>query len=229
MQEIAQEVALSYYQNIWVDGSLKNGKWFAKVGQRRPPVCAPCPCPHPHLSLPEFQGPAPPLPDVPHLHLLHLCRGREGVFQQHQHRQLSPTLPDLIATHHIPTQVRFRIARRASVTGRTIPEKEIQKSLEAGDKSLKILTPHVDFVARINNDSSLPVLDVCFRCTPPPLPSQLLPSHSNPPSHQAFEMIDHSGSWDVLRSRFAQVGSTPGEFPSRSVSRCPLLFLSSFV
>lgn len=31
MQEIAQEVALGNNQNIWVDGSLKDGKWFKQV------------------------------------------------------------------------------------------------------------------------------------------------------------------------------------------------------
>jgi len=31
MQEIAQEVAMGGSQNIWVDGSLRDGEWFAKV------------------------------------------------------------------------------------------------------------------------------------------------------------------------------------------------------
>lgn len=31
IQEIAQEVALAANQNIWVDGSLKDGEWFAQV------------------------------------------------------------------------------------------------------------------------------------------------------------------------------------------------------
>jgi hypothetical protein len=31
MQEIAQEIALENSQNIWVDGSLKDGEWFKKV------------------------------------------------------------------------------------------------------------------------------------------------------------------------------------------------------
>lgn len=31
LQEIAQEVALGASQNIWVDGSLKDGAWFADV------------------------------------------------------------------------------------------------------------------------------------------------------------------------------------------------------
>eukprot|EP00051_Salpingoeca_urceolata_P013372 m.167735 g.167735 ORF g.167735 m.167735 type:complete len:128 (+) comp17776_c0_seq1:256-639(+) len=33
LQEIAQETALRRRQNIWVDGSLKDGKWFTHVFQ----------------------------------------------------------------------------------------------------------------------------------------------------------------------------------------------------
>lgn len=31
LQEIAQEVALRQRQHVWVDGSLSDGEWFAKV------------------------------------------------------------------------------------------------------------------------------------------------------------------------------------------------------
>ena len=33
MQEIAQEAAMRYRQNVWVDGSLSAGEWFTKVFQ----------------------------------------------------------------------------------------------------------------------------------------------------------------------------------------------------
>ena len=37
MQEIAQEVAMRHSQNIWIDGTLRDGSWFAQVfgGLRR--------------------------------------------------------------------------------------------------------------------------------------------------------------------------------------------------
>ena len=33
LQEVAQEVAMRSLQNIWVDGSLRDGAWFAGVFQ----------------------------------------------------------------------------------------------------------------------------------------------------------------------------------------------------
>lgn len=31
IQEIAQEIAMRKSQNVWVDGSLRDGEWFSKV------------------------------------------------------------------------------------------------------------------------------------------------------------------------------------------------------
>jgi hypothetical protein len=57
------------------------------------------------------------------------------------------------------------------------------------DRSLNVLTPLCDFVARINNEGSQPVL-------------------------KAFESLDTSGSWGTLKHRFASVSAEPGEFPN---------------
>ena len=46
----------------------------------------------------------------------------------------------------------------ASLQG--VPEAELMSSLNAPDRSLGMLMPLVDFVARINNNHPEPVLDV---------------------------------------------------------------------
>lgn len=64
-------------------------------------------------------------------------------------------------------------------------------SIEAPDNSLRLLTPLVDFVARINNDrDDAPVLE-------------------------ALETVDRSGCWNHLGTKFQQDLSSPvaSEFP----------------
>jgi len=87
-------------------------------------------------------------------------------------------------------KVRERIAKRAKQTGRNIPEEMIRKSLQAPEHSLKVLTPKVDFVARINNDGGLPALE-------------------------SFEIIDHTGNWDNIKQQFTLVDAAKTEFPER--------------
>ena len=92
--------------------------------------------------------------------------------------------------------MRARIAARAEQTGRAIPEKLINDSLDQPDRSLKVLTPKTDFVARISNDAD------------------------GDPVLEAFEVVDHSGCWGAVRDRFAQTASLPSEFPQNLASRC---------
>jgi predicted ABC-type ATPase len=84
--------------------------------------------------------------------------------------------------------IRERIKVRAERTGRNVPESLIQASLGAMDKALNLLTPLCDFVARINNSGTIPVLT-------------------------AFETVDTKGSWNVLKDRFAHKYEDGGEFP----------------
>jgi hypothetical protein len=53
---------------------------------------------------------------------------------------------------------------------------------------MQILTPKVDFVARICNDGGAPVLE-------------------------AVQAIDSSGSWNIIRQNFAHTYPSPNEFP----------------
>ena len=139
MQEVAQEVALSMFQNLWVDGSLRDGQWFSGVfdGIRR--------------RFPQY---------------------RIAIFY-------------VFASE---TTVRARIKNRSESTGRSAPEELIKQSLEAPDRSLGILTSKCDFVARICSESRVPVLT-------------------------AFEYIDHSGNWNILKKRFGSTSPSPSEFP----------------
>uniref|UniRef100_A0A7S2LG65 Zeta toxin domain-containing protein n=1 Tax=Zooxanthella nutricula TaxID=1333877 RepID=A0A7S2LG65_9DINO len=85
--------------------------------------------------------------------------------------------------------IRERILRRAEATGRNVPEHLIRASLEAMDRSLNVLTPLCDFVARISNEGAAPVL-------------------------KAFETVNNSGSWELVSSRFARVAPLKHEFPN---------------
>lgn len=107
MQEIAQEAALRMQQNIWVDGSLRDGKWFRHV-------------------FTELRKKYPTY--------------RIAIFYVYASEDV----------------IRERIKKRAADTGRDVPEDMLQASLDAPDKSLGILMPHVDFVARINVCYSAP-------------------------------------------------------------------------
>mmetsp|Transcript_105523 Transcript_105523/g.305199 ORF Transcript_105523/g.305199 Transcript_105523/m.305199 type:complete len:592 (+) Transcript_105523:154-1929(+) len=85
--------------------------------------------------------------------------------------------------------IRERIAKRAEATGRNVPEHLIKASLGAMDRSLNMLTPLCDFVARICNTGRVPVL-------------------------KAFETISVSGSWQAIADRFASASADPYEFPN---------------
>lgn len=85
--------------------------------------------------------------------------------------------------------IRERIAHRAEATGRDVPEHLIVASLGAMDRSLNTLTPLSDFVARIDNQGSMPLL-------------------------KAFETVNKSGCWEVVRERFARITADTSEFPN---------------
>ena len=136
-------------QNIWVDGSLRDGRWFAKVFddvRRRFP------------------------------------RYKIAIFE-------------IGASEDV---VRYRIARRAAITGRNVPEHLIQASLASVASSLEILTPLVDFVARVGNDGAVPVL-------------------------RAFIRVDSRGHWGCLQQQFAQ----PEEASTFPGSMAPLHLVSA--
>eukprot|EP00301_Raphidiophrys_heterophryoidea_P026915 c9389_g1_i1.p1 GENE.c9389_g1_i1~~c9389_g1_i1.p1 ORF type:complete len:802 (-),score=185.80 c9389_g1_i1:32-2437(-) len=139
MTEIAQEYAMKHRQHIWVDGSLRDGKWHERV----------------------FDGIRKNFPDY-----------QIAIFYVYASEDI----------------VRMRIQKRASETGRDVPEALIRESLEAPDKTLALLTPKVDFVARINNDHSVPKL-------------------------VAFEVIDRDGNFGVIRDKFARSHPPPNHFP----------------
>eukprot|EP00050_Salpingoeca_kvevrii_P009902 m.5434 g.5434 ORF g.5434 m.5434 type:complete len:352 (+) comp2513_c0_seq1:1294-2349(+) len=84
--------------------------------------------------------------------------------------------------------VRQRVAKRAKSTGRTIPESMLKASLEGPDRALRFLTPRVDFVARINNDGEIPLLE-------------------------AFEYVDRSGSWLAVQRLFAHLDGPRTLYP----------------
>ena len=147
LQEIAQEVAMRASQNVWVDGSLRDSSWYAKVfkGIRRR---------YPNYKLAIFEVGAS------------------------------------------ETVVRNRIKSRAEETGRNVPEHLITQSLASVAKSLDVLTPLVDFVARINNEVGSPQL-------------------------RAFIRVDPSGNWASIKNRFARPESA-GAFPR---SLAPLMLV----
>ena len=107
-------------QNVWVDGSLRDGPWFASV-------FADIRTRFPHYKIAIF-----------------VISAKEST-------------------------VRERVARRAKLTGRDISETFLVSSLRGVAASLAILTPLVDFVARIDNDRV--------------------------PELKAYERVDHSGNW----------------------------------
>ena len=125
-------------QHIWVDGSLRDGAWFAQV----------------------FKDVRRRFP-----------RYKLAIFE-------------IGASENV---VRYRIARRAAITGRSVPEHLISASLASVARSLEILTPLVDFVARVGNDGAVPVL-------------------------RAYIRVDHRGHWGALQTQFAQPEQA-GKFP----------------
>mmetsp|Transcript_1021 Transcript_1021/g.3078 ORF Transcript_1021/g.3078 Transcript_1021/m.3078 type:complete len:354 (+) Transcript_1021:1-1062(+) len=89
-----------------------------------------------------------------------------------------------------PEQViRKRIADRARRTGRSIPEKLLQASLEAVERSVLTLMPRADFLVSIDNAQRVPQL-------------------------RYFASLDRSGDWSALAGRFARTLPAPMEFPA---------------
>eukprot|EP00658_Telonema_sp_P-2_P079296 TRINITY_DN7620_c0_g2_i1.p1 TRINITY_DN7620_c0_g2~~TRINITY_DN7620_c0_g2_i1.p1 ORF type:complete len:424 (+),score=123.63 TRINITY_DN7620_c0_g2_i1:479-1750(+) len=56
-------------------------------------------------------------------------------------------------------QVMERAAKRALVTGREVPKEKLLESISATAESVKVLGPQADFLAVINNEERLPVLE----------------------------------------------------------------------
>ena len=228
IQEIAQEAALEANQNIWVDGSLKDGKWFTKVFQDI------------RARFPAY---------------------RIGIFYVYASEAI----------------IRQRIKVRQEQTGRSVPEQQLMASLDAPDRSLGMLMPHVDFVARINNNDSVRnplvpsahlhirpsapsilvpethrqrILTLCtpYACQPAhtagrspltpltPLTHHSLHRHRSPhtfvlgcslarrmppdypdlqvPKLDAFENVDLTGSWASIGRRFARTQPAKSDFPN---------------
>ena len=109
LQEIAQEVAMSQGQNVWIDGSLRDGEWFAMVFD-------------------DIRGRFP--------------NYRIAIF-------VIETSEDLAWE---------RCQSRAAKTGRAIPKSLFLDSYTQPDHVLRMLTPKVDFIARIDNEKSTPRL-----------------------------------------------------------------------
>ena len=56
--------------------------------------------------------------------------------------------------------IRARVKERELKTGRGVPEAELMASMRAMTETLAKLVHHVDFIARINNNSNVPFLSV---------------------------------------------------------------------
>jgi len=131
LQELAQEVSMTNSQNVWVDGSLRDGDWFCKVfDQLRP-------------RFPEYRF------------AIFLVSASEEVAWR-------------------------RCQARALQTGRHIPEALFKDSIYAPDHVLSRLTSKVDFVARINNNGLVPMLE-------------------------AIESVDFSGDWKAIADMFGKL------------------------
>ena len=104
LAEVAQAAAMAAQQNVWVDGSLRDGVWWA--GQ--------------------------------------MATLRE----QYPNYRLA-----ILVVTATEATVRRRAADRAEQTGRAIPEHLLVDSLRSVASSLHALTPLVDFVARIRNET----------------------------------------------------------------------------
>jgi hypothetical protein len=139
IQEIAQEVALNNCQNVWIDGSLKDWKWYESVFDDI------------HERHPLYR-----------IAIFYVYCSEDVVFQ--------------------------RAERRAQVTGRHIPRDVLRESVEATRHSVRALAVKADYVATINNETRVPVLE-------------------------AFETIDRTGRWSLISSRFGYTLPDYNEFP----------------
>ena len=94
----------------------------------------------------------------------------------------------LFYIHASEATVRKRVesrARRCGEDTRHIPEDVLAASLAAPALTLRALTPHVDFVARITNESA------------------------NDPELEALEAVDSSGDWGAISKRFGGSYTSP--------------------
>jgi len=127
---------------------------------------------------------------------------RDGVWFSELFGNLRKRFPDYsIAIISITADeeiIRSRIAARAKITGRNVPERLITDSLEAPDKSLRMLVSKVDFLARITNNDG--------------------------PRLVSFEEFDHSGNFEVVRNVLSVGGSANPRFPQ---SLAPMFMISA--
>jgi hypothetical protein len=108
----------------------------------------------------------------------------------------------LFYIHASEATVRKRVesrARRCGEDTRHIPEDVLAASLAAPALTLRALTPHVDFVARITNESA------------------------NDPELEALEAVDSSGDWGAISKRFG------GSYTSSLTAAASALSLASSV
>ncbi|KAJ8614254.1 hypothetical protein CTAYLR_001107 [Chrysophaeum taylorii] len=91
-----------------------------------------------------------------------------------------------------------RTRTRAAKTGRAVPKDLFHKSMAATAESLRVLTPYVDFLARIENQED-----------------------AQPPRLAAFETVDSSGDMSVIRRCFAD-SEPEAEFANFPQRRGPL-------
>jgi hypothetical protein len=107
--EIAQEAALRERRHIWVDGSLRDGEWYAQEFARI------------RRDHPSYK-----------IAIVHVVASREVVMQ--------------------------RVLSRAAVTGRHVPEAEIDDSMRRVPASVGLLAPLADFLAVVDNSADTPHL-----------------------------------------------------------------------
>lgn len=138
LQEIAQEQALRSRQHIWVDGSLRNGPWYATVFQ--------------------------------------------DIRERFPHYRIA-----IFAVLASPQVIEERALKRAKRTGRHVPRDVMLESIQAVSKSLALLTPKVDFVAHILNETT-PTLVNCIN-------------------------VDTSGRWALIEQKFQRVHDGMDSFP----------------
>ncbi|KAK7230203.1 Zeta toxin [Aureococcus anophagefferens] len=152
LAELTQDVAMQQSQHVWVDGSLRDGPYYAQV-------MADLRAPASRGNRARDSGPRIP-------------RRRRERYPQYRLAIFYVTCSEATA--------RRRAKARAERTGRAIPEALFLDSLAAPDASLRLLTPHVDFLARMSNEVD-----------------------GAPPSLDAVEAVDNSGDFAALRRRFA--------------------------
>ena len=111
-------------QHVWVDGSLRDGPYYAQV-------MADLRAPASRGNRARDSGPS-------------IRRRRRERYPHYRLAIFYVTCSEATA--------RRRAKARAERTGRAIPEALFLESLAAPDASLRLLTPHVDFLARMSNE-----------------------------------------------------------------------------